>query len=238
MPDWRGLVSARLADLALEETEKQEVIAELAGHLEETYEGLAREGISHDEAVRRALSEVANWRDLQRRIRDAKEDLMNARTTRLWLPSFVTLALSFITLVAFSFLGLRPGPMGSRPSSEVWSGHLVGGIIGATFFVNEYTVWLMVLPFVGALGAYLSMRGGGSLRHTVICGVFPAFAWLTIVLVILSFAASLGMGLNKLTAPVSPAGLLMLLFAIPAACLLLGVLVYHGAAKLRTKRAV
>jgi hypothetical protein len=237
MPDWHKLVSARLAALPLEESIKQEVIAELASHFDEAYEALRREGVSHEHAVQCALSEVTNWKDLQRNIRAAKEDLMNARTARLWLPSFVTLALSFLTLVGFAFLGLQPGPMGSRPGGENWSGHLVGGITGGTSFFNEYTVWLIVLPLVGALGAHLSTRAGGSFRHAMVSGVFPAFAWLTIVLVVLSFAASLGMGLDKLTAPVGPVGLIILLVAIPGTCLLLGVLVYQLLAKRRMKLA-
>jgi hypothetical protein len=199
MPDWEKLVSARLAPLALDERERQEVITELAGHLEEIYEAFRRKGASHDDAIRRALLQVDNWNKLQREIYVArtKENAMNGRTSRLWVPSFVTLAASVFTLVAFGFLGLQPGPLGSRPHHEEWSSHLIGGITSGSHVVNEYTVWLMVLPFIGALGACLFMRAGGTLREIVISGVFPAVAWLTIVLVVLSFAASLGHGLRQ-----------------------------------------
>jgi hypothetical protein len=174
MPDWEKLVSARLAYLALGERERQEVVIELAGHLEETYEALLRSGLPEHEAVHSALSRVKNWSDLQRKIYDAraKENTMNPRTSRLWLPSFATLAASIITLVAVGFLGLQPGPLGSRPHHEEWSSHLIGGITGGSHIVNEYTVWLMVLPFVGALGARLSGRAGGTLRDIIISGVF------------------------------------------------------------------
>ena len=156
---------------------------------------------------------------------------MNARTSRLWVPSFVTLAASVITLVAFGLLGLQPGPLGSRPHHEEWSSHLVGGITGGPHAFNEYTVWLMALPLIGALGAGLSRRAGGTLREVTLAGVFPALAWLTIVLIVLSFAASLGHGLKAVTAPVGPLGLITVLVLIPGACLLLGVMVYHAAAK-------
>jgi hypothetical protein len=239
MPDWEKLVSARLAPLALDERERQEVITELAGHLEEIYEAFRRKGASHDDAIRRALLQVDNWNKLQREIYVArtKENAMNGRTSRLWVPSFVTLAASVFTLVAFGFLGLQPGPLGSRPHHEEWSSHLIGGITSGSHVVNEYTVWLMVLPLIGALGACLSMRAGGTLREIVISGVFPAVAWLTIVLVVLSFAASLGHGLEAVTAPVGPVGLITLLVLIPGACLLLGVLGYHAAVKRWTKSA-
>jgi len=240
MPDWQKVVREQLAGLNLGREEEDEVIAELAGHLEETYEALRRDGLPEREAVHRALSQVTNWSDLQRKIYCArvKENTMNPRTSRLWLPSLVTLAASFITLVAFRFLGLPPGPLGSRPHHEEWSSHLIGGITGGPHFVNEYTVWLMVLPLVGALGARLSSRAGGTLRDVVISGVFPALAWLTIVLIVLAFAASLGHGVETLIAPVGPVGLIAVLVLIPGAGLLTGVLTYSAATKWRGKLAV
>lgn len=238
MPDWEKLVSDRLAQLALEKRERQEVVAELAGHLEEIYEGSRGKGASHGEAIRRALLQVDDWKKLRQEIYVArtKENAMNARTSRLWIPSFVTLAASVITLVAFGHLGLQPGPLGSRPHHEEWSSHLVGGITGS-HAVNEYTVWLMVLPLIGACGARLSGRAGGTLREIVISGAFPALALSTILLITLSFAASLGHGLEAVTAPVGPVGLVTVLVVIPGACLLFGVLVYYGAAKRWTKSA-
>jgi hypothetical protein len=239
MLDWEKLVSRRLAQLALDERERQEVITELAGHLEETYEAYRQKEASHDEAIRCALLQVNNWDTLQQEIHIArtKENAMNARTSRLWVPSLVTLATSFITLVAFGFLGLPPGPLGSRPHHEEWSSHLITGIRSGQDTVNEYTIWLMVLPFVGALGARLSRRAGGTLRDVIISGVFPALAWLTIVLIVLSFAASLGPSVETLIAPVGPVGLVTVLVLIPGGCLLLGVLVYHAAVKRWTKSA-
>ena len=84
-PDWEKLVSNRLAELGLDERERQEVITELGGHLEEIYEGLRRIGASHDDAIRGTLLEVDNWKTLQREIYVArtKENAMNARTSRL-----------------------------------------------------------------------------------------------------------------------------------------------------------
>jgi hypothetical protein len=239
MPDWRKLVSQRLAGLALNAAEREEICSELAGHLEETYEALRRDGLPEREAVHRALSQVTNWTDLQRKIycARAKENTMNPRTSRLWLPSLVTLAASFIALVAFGFLGLPPGPLGSRPHREEWSSHLITGIRSGRDTVNEYTVWLMVLPFVGALGARLSRRAGGTLRDIVISGVFPALAWLTIILILLSFAASLGPGVETLIAPVGPFGLIAVLVLIPGAGLLIGVLAYSAVSKWRRKLA-
>lgn len=233
MPDWEKLVSGRLAQLALDERERQEVVAELAAHLEEIYEAFRQKGASHDDAIRGALLQVNDWNKLRQEIYVArtKENAMNVRTSRLWVPSFVTLVASVITLVGFAFLGLKPGPFGSQAHHEIWWGHLVGGIASGPYMVNEYTVWLMGLPLIGALGAGLSRRAGGTLRDIVISAVFPALAWLTILFVVQSFAASLGRGLEEVTAPVNVARSMILLVVIPGACLLLGVLVYQAAAK-------
>ena len=238
MPDWEKLVSQRLAHLALDERERREIIGELAAHLEEIYEAFRQKGHSHNDAIRGALLQVDDWNKLRQEIYIArtKENAMNARTSRLWVPSFVTLAASVITLIGFAFLGLKPGPLGS-PDQGIWWSHLIGGITSGPYMLNEYTVWLMALPLIGALGARLSIRAGGTVRDIVISGVFPALAWLTIFLIVLSFAASLGRGLEAFTAPVHVARLMILLVLIPSACLLLGVLVYEVAAKRWMKSA-
>src|SRR6266446_1490079 len=51
MPDWQKVVREQLAGLNLGREEEDEVIAELAGHLEETYEALRRDGLPEREAV-------------------------------------------------------------------------------------------------------------------------------------------------------------------------------------------
>jgi hypothetical protein len=134
MRDWEKVVGDRVAQLVLGERERQEVFAELAGHLEKTCETLRQGGASQDEAIRGALLQVDDWSRLQQDI---------------WIPSLVTLVVWFITLVAFGFLGRPPGPLGSRPHHEEWSSHLISGITRGPHVVNEYTVWLMVCPLLG-----------------------------------------------------------------------------------------
>ena len=48
MPDWEALVSEQFAAISLEPEERGEVIAELAGHLEETFEQLRRQGLTEE----------------------------------------------------------------------------------------------------------------------------------------------------------------------------------------------
>ena len=101
MPDWEKLVSHRLAGLALDAAEKEEIYSELAGHLEESYESLRSEGLADQEAIHRTLAQVADWRDLQRKIFVAKRRgyLMQKRAHQLWIPGFLAMILSTLFLM-------------------------------------------------------------------------------------------------------------------------------------------
>jgi hypothetical protein len=161
MPDWEALVEQRLAGLALGREETTEVIAEVAAHLEDTCAEMLRQGMTEEEAVGRALSQVRNWKDLQRKILTAKRrgQLMDKRVRQLWIPGFLTLILSMLFLMALQRLGLRP--------RIVWSGPNA---------ILLYMPWLLSLPFFGALGAYVSSRAGGSRGTVLFVSVFPALA--------------------------------------------------------------
>jgi hypothetical protein len=161
MPNWQELVRQRLAGLELDGTEKEEVQAEVAAHLEESYEALLKEGVTEPAAVQRALSPVTNWRDLQRRIFIAKRKghFMKKRVYQLWIPGFLTLILSVVLQMMLQRLGFRVRIVGSGPNAILF-----------------YVPWLAGLPFFGALGAYLSSRAGGSRGTMVLASVFPVLA--------------------------------------------------------------
>jgi hypothetical protein len=162
MPDWRKVVRQNLAGLRLNAAEKNEVHAELAAHLEETYESLRAEGLADPEAVHRTLAQVADWRDLQRRILVAKRrgHPMQNRLHQVWIPGFLTLTLSTIFLMILQKSGFQPRIIS-------WSGP------GTILF---YVPWLLSLPFFGALGAYVSSRAGGSRGTVLLASVFPVLA--------------------------------------------------------------
>ncbi len=161
MPDWQQIVSQRLAGLALDATEKEEVHAELAAHLEESYAAFQEEGLPEKEAIHRTLAHVTDWHDLQCKIFIAKRrgHPMKKRTHQLWIPGFLTLILSMIFLAMLRELGFQPRIAGSGPNT-----------------VLLYVPWLLSLPFFGALGAYISSRAGGSRGTVLLASVFPALA--------------------------------------------------------------
>src|SRR5258708_1257591 len=164
MPDWQKLVSQRLGRLALDDAEKEEICTELAGHFEESYAAFREEGLPEEDAVHRTLAHVADWRDLQRRILNAKRrgHPMKKRTHQVWIPGFLTLILAMIFLAVVRELGFQPRIAGSGPNT-----------------VLLYVPWLLSLPFFGALGAYISSRAGGSRRTALLTSIFPVLALTT-----------------------------------------------------------
>ena len=94
MPDWKKLVRARLGPSALPPEHREQVISELAAHLEEVCQAARADGLTETEAERRALQEAGDWHVLGTNIQRAmrtKEQLMNQRTKSLWLPALANM---------------------------------------------------------------------------------------------------------------------------------------------------
>lgn len=180
--DWEELVRAKLAGLAMEPREKCEVIEELAAHLEEIFAELRRQGMTEEAAIQRTLSQVEDWQDLRRRIQIArtKENMMTNRVKQFWLPSLLTLFLSMGLLMLIQLFGPHPWAVSMKSG---WS------LIAPVAMV--YLPWLFSLPLIGALGAYLSLRAGGSQRAMLSSVVFPVLPYLVFFLVALPVMAIL-----------------------------------------------
>ena len=210
MPDWQELVSKGLSGLKLGSAEKEEVYAELAEHLEEVYEDHRRQGMTEELAAQRAMRQVTDWNALQRHICDAKEreDLMHNRVRQLWFPGFLTLTLSMGLLPMLLKLGLQPRIVS-------WSGP------DAILF---YVPWLLTLPLFGALGAYISLRGGGSARAILFSGIFPMLSLAACFFVILPLSIALDRSIAFHLTLAGFLGLLLSWIVAPGAALLIGAL--------------
>jgi hypothetical protein len=166
MPDWQKHVRRNLAPRRCGPENWEEISAELAAHLEEAFEACRCEGLSELQAVERTLERVPDWRDLQQRIRRAKNGgpTMEERCYRLWIPGFAGFALSTTVLLAVEN---RAFP----PRIDALSG--------------QYVWWLLSLPCWGALAASLSSRAGASRCTALLASLFP----------VLGLAAALPIGL-------------------------------------------
>lgn len=98
---WHELVARHLAISSLCAEQQDEVVSELAAHLEETYEAACSDGLDDSAALKLALQEVKNWKALGRRIRRAKstEEFMNPVTKRYLLPGMSILLAIGLALV-------------------------------------------------------------------------------------------------------------------------------------------
>jgi hypothetical protein len=180
MANWREFVRQRLAALALDADEREDVHAELAAHLEESCEELQAEGLPEREAVQRTIAQVPDWQDFGHKIAFAKrgEDLMEKRIRQLWIPGFLALILSALSQMTLQKLGFQP--------RLVWSGPNT---------ILLYVPWLLSLPFFGALGAYVSSRAGGSRGTVLLASVFPVLALATAFLLMFP----IGLAVERIT---------------------------------------
>jgi hypothetical protein len=236
MPDWKELIRERVG---ASRSCSQEVVSELATHLEDVYEQARLCKSSESEAMRLALQEVGNWQVLAERIARTKSeegsmnhrtktvllsaiailfsvgllllfldraailqrliwiacmglllctaafelDRLNPRTRALWLPGLVSLTAASLFLFAeelvlvhdssfyFTDLSLRPS-------------HLISGL---PFWL--YCGWLLAQIFCGAMGAFLSRRGGGRLAARMLAGAFPAIVMFGLCAVVIPVSA-------------------------------------------------
>jgi hypothetical protein len=178
MPDWRELVKRNLGGMQLAENDAMEVVEELAAHLEEAYQTFLNRGFTEQAAIQKASLEVSDWRDLRTKIESSreKEPHMNTRVRQFWLPAFLTLFLSQVALMLIQTVGPRIyiSPAASHPRLLPTN----------TVFV----AWLLTLPFIGGLGAYLSARAGGTTKSMFSAVTFPVFPFLAFIVIGLPIA--------------------------------------------------
>jgi hypothetical protein len=172
VPDWIELVRSRLGKLGLEPGREAEIVAELAQHLEDMHEELCCEGLSDVEAANRALLNVSDWTAFRCDIRLAMEgeDQMNHRTRSLWIPGLATLTSSMLWLWGIQLTGFQP---------YFFSGESIAA---------AYWPWLVVLPAMGAFGAWCSRRAGGKRWERLLAALFPAASFTAFMVMVLPVA--------------------------------------------------
>lgn len=158
MRDWKAVVREHLRTLRLEPEQREEVIAELAAHLEDIHAECRGQGMSDSMAFQVCTRQIAQAEKIARTIEHTKEGLMNYRTKTLWLPGLVTLAAASILLAILQ-------QVSSFQPKIFW---VQGEALGVDLR------WLMLLPICGATGAYLSRRAGAKRLTCLVAGIFPA----------------------------------------------------------------
>jgi hypothetical protein len=160
MHNWPTMVREKLEDCGLSRANGDEVIRELAAHLEETYEAALSQGQSEEAAVELALQEVIDWHHLLKEISRAKEENpMNERTRSLWIPAMINVIAAPGLLMILQKLAVQP--------RVLWIGDMA---------MVLYLPWLVTLPIFGAFGAFLAKRAQARFVDRLIVGLSPALA--------------------------------------------------------------
>src|SRR5437764_15182544 len=73
MPEWKPLIRARLLSLRLDAARENEIVEELAQHLDDTYRELRAAGTPHEDAMRLAVEEIDDRGLLAREMRPLKQ---------------------------------------------------------------------------------------------------------------------------------------------------------------------
>jgi hypothetical protein len=172
MPNWEELVRERLGWRLKDAAMTDDVVRELAHHLDDVFERVHQSGFSEDDAARCAWNEVKNWRRLAREINRAQGgiQMLKGRIQRLWLPAMVPAALAMAVLVTFANVTYKLRLYSIRPT------------LPAMFYYGS----LLVLPAFGALSAYWSRRAGGSVANRVVASLFLPGAMFAAFLILLA----------------------------------------------------
>lgn len=162
MPDWIKIVRERLQPCSLSPQNREDVITELAAHLEEACEQARSAGLPPSAALEQTLQEIDNWRVLANNIRrvKGKEDAVNRRTKTLWIPGLASLLIASLFMTVMQWMGIRPRLLWLGPATMIL-----------------YWSWLAALPICGALSSYLSQTAGGDARTRLAAASFPVL-WL------------------------------------------------------------
>ena len=112
------------------------------------------------EVVEPYISELRKRTSLRCTVSREKEDAMNMRVRQLWAPVLSTLLVS----VSVQFVALRV------PQLPPWVFFTRNGVS-----IVLAPLWVLALPFIGALGASLSLRAGGNTRDRLLTALGPAW---------------------------------------------------------------
>jgi hypothetical protein len=151
-----------MSALRLPPDSQEDIVTELAAHLEDGYQDELNRGITQSEACKRVLSSI-QWNKLARGIRRAtlKEQSMNNRTRILWLPAMVNLTTAAGLLAILQGLGVHP--------LMVQVGHLP---------VAFHIPWLLTLPLSAAAASFMARRAQAPPAVRILAGLAPSLVWL------------------------------------------------------------
>ena len=164
MSDWKKVVLQHMTQLNLPARTREEVIAELAAHLEDSECEACPDQTAASESI-----DAVPWQKLARAISRAKreEGIMNQRTRELWLPAMANLTVYTIMMYVGAFCF----------NETIWTPRISSGSHSP---LPIFHPWLFMLPLCGAVGAVLAKRSEATRGTRVIVGLAPSLVWLAV----------------------------------------------------------
>jgi hypothetical protein len=181
MSDLHSRVRDGLSNLKFDSAERDEVIDEIASHLELASADIISAGIALAEAQTQVLSTVGDWTQLRCEIEKSRQDTVKDRMKKMWLPAFVTGFIAFaaqgtIAHLVAEFLSFAAQGIVPRL-------YLAPRIIQfREAYLQLNLPWLIFLIFCGAFGAYWSRSMGGRLRERLVSALAPVLVMGTLFL--------------------------------------------------------
>jgi hypothetical protein len=198
MPDFEKLLRQRLGSWSC--PGREDVVQELAAHLEDRFQELLREGMAPDNAALAAFEIVEDWRELRTKIAAARRGTMTERARCILIPGAVALLIAVLA------------------ERLLWP-------MAATGRLSELAVvWVMLIApnlFAGASGAAISLYAGGSRRHRIWAAGIPVLSALSLFMAFVWNISKYGFALQTMSAWSRN---LLFIVLIPAGALFAGAL--------------
>jgi hypothetical protein len=205
MPDFEKLLRQRLGSWTC--PGRDDVVRELAAHLEERFQELVRQGMAADDAVQAAFETVGDWRELRTQIASARRGTMTERARCILIPGSGALLIAALV------------------ERLLWPMYAGRGRLSALAVV----LVMLVTPnlFAGAAGAAASLYAGGSRRQRIWAAEIPALSAFALFAVAFGWGIVENLGRHTLGWPAfrdAAARNLLFMFLVPAAALFAGAL--------------
>jgi hypothetical protein len=178
MHDFKSIVREKLGKWNA--ADREELIEELAGHLEDRYENLLSKGCTSSVALLGALEAVGDWKILRTRIASAKEGNMTERARHIMVPGLAALLIFVIGIALMNYIYAHLYPHGSSLSTH-WA------------WLKYFAPGLGLLAAAGTVGAGCSLYAGGNRRERLWAAEFPAICIVGayLVMFVVSFSSRL-----------------------------------------------
>jgi type III secretory pathway component EscS len=168
MSELERLVREQLQGLGLREPDREDVIAEITGHLELIAEHYRAGGLDEQNAVDRAVKALGNTKSLIKGIMKTKETGMRERFRRMWLPALTVAFFAYFSQMVIARFIERPQAV---------------QVLGNYYAFSRS--WLFVVASLAAFGAWWSRALGGSLRERLVVVLAPAEVMAAVIAIVL-----------------------------------------------------